>query len=50
MKAKKGEHFLVQYDNGDEEKVHSENIFPYEVPVEFGEEEEPLQVNKVRHC
>jgi hypothetical protein len=50
VQAKKGEYLLVQYDNGDEEKVHSENIFPYEVPVDFGEEEEPLQVNSCCHC
>lgn len=37
-------HFTVRYDNEDEERVNCENIFPFEVPVDFGREVEELQV------
>lgn len=37
-------HFSVRYDNGDEERVHCENVFPYEVPLDFGQEIEELMV------
>ena len=39
-------HITVRYDNGDEERVNSENVFPHEVPVDFGEEVEELQVGR----
>jgi hypothetical protein len=39
-------HFTVRYDNEDEERVNCENIFPYEVPVDFGHEVEDLQVRR----
>lgn len=42
---KKGTTFLtVQYDNGEQEKVDPDNIFPIEVPIEFGKETVPLAV------
>ena len=39
-------HFTVRYDNEDEERVNCENIFPFEVPVDFGREVEELQVRR----
>lgn len=43
--TKKGaEEWLVQYDNGETEKVDLDNIFPFEVPVDFGDEITDLEV------
>ncbi len=43
---KKGQNYLrVQYDNGEAEKVDPDNIFPYEVPIDFGKESQPLEVS-----
>lgn len=39
-------HFTVRYDNEDEERVNCENIFPYDVPIEFGQEVEDLRVGE----
>jgi hypothetical protein len=36
--------FKVQYDNGDVEAVHVDNVFPFMAPIDFGKEAEPLQV------
>jgi hypothetical protein len=37
--------YTVQYDNGETEAVNAEHIFPYDLPVAIGQEEEPLQVS-----
>jgi hypothetical protein len=37
--------YTVEYDNGETEVVNAEHIFPYDLPVGFGQEEEPLQVS-----
>lgn len=37
--------FRVEYDNGDIEVTHPENISPLEVPVEFGQETARLRVS-----
>lgn len=43
----KGENFLeVEYDNGEREKVDPDNIFPFDVPISFGEESQPLEVGE----
>lgn len=42
--------FTVQYDNGDIEKVHPDNIFPFKLPVDFGSEEAPLEVRSCIRC
>lgn len=39
-------HFSVRYDNGDEEDVHCDHIFPSDVPVEFGEEVDELRAGE----
>ncbi|KAF6256461.1 hypothetical protein COO60DRAFT_106376 [Scenedesmus sp. NREL 46B-D3] len=44
---RKGTNFLeVQYDNGEREKVDPDNIFPFDVPIEFGKESSPLVVGE----
>eukprot|EP00882_Tetradesmus_deserticola_P007676 GHRQ01008084.1.p1 GENE.GHRQ01008084.1~~GHRQ01008084.1.p1 ORF type:complete len:298 (+),score=94.86 GHRQ01008084.1:104-997(+) len=44
---RKGTNFLeVQYDNGEREKVDPDNIFPFDVPIEFGKETNPLTVGE----
>lgn len=40
-------HLEVQYDNGERDKCDPENIFPYDVPIEFGQEIYDLQVLSV---
>jgi hypothetical protein len=34
----------VEYDNGEVEEVDSEDVSPVDLPVDFGDEEEDLQV------
>ncbi|WIA10965.1 hypothetical protein OEZ85_011128 [Tetradesmus obliquus] len=44
---RKGTNFLeVEYDNGEREKVDPDNIFPFDVPIEFGKETTPLMVGE----
>eukprot|EP00879_Flechtneria_rotunda_P004466 GHRR01004719.1.p1 GENE.GHRR01004719.1~~GHRR01004719.1.p1 ORF type:complete len:289 (+),score=64.22 GHRR01004719.1:75-941(+) len=44
---KKGANSLtVEYDNGEREKVDPDNIFPYEVPIDFGKEAQPIEVGE----
>lgn len=43
----KGQNFLeVEYDNGDRERVDPDNIFPFDFPIGFGEEQQPLEVGE----
>ena len=41
---KSADSFKVQYDNGDVETVHVDNIFPFGAPIDFGKEVTALQV------
>ena len=34
----------VEYDNGERERVLAENVSPQDLPLDFGGEDEPLQV------
>lgn len=44
MHTRDGNKAEVEYDNGERERVLAENVSPQDVPVDFGGEEEPLQV------
>jgi hypothetical protein len=37
--------YKVRYDNGESENIREEHVHPNDPPVEFGEEQIPLQVS-----
>lgn len=42
-------HLVVEYDNGERDKCDPDNIFPHDVPIDFGKEVYDLQVIFLSH-